>query len=397
MKDDPLLNIRHRTFVDEIRTLNMIMFNTDKNLREVLFFATQAQYMSFYEELLARLAEKAEKGVVYLSSDRRDPVFLNRSSKIFPVYLESMLPFAFPTIDSSVVVTTIPDLHKYKVKRSFSGTNYVYTFHSLVSTHMMYRPGAFDYFDTIFCAGPYHAEEIRRTENLYGLTPKILYEVGYYRLEKIYKSYQEYVKKKEAAGNAEKLVLIAPGWHDTNILNTCADELIKSLLGEGHRVVLRPHPMTIKNSPALLENIKKNFANSTLFDLDLETASEKYLHEADVMICDWSGVALEYALGTERPVLFIDLPRKVYNPEYEKVGIEPFEVRIRDEIGKSISPDQIGAAGKYVRDFLDHEKEYRGKIAAVREKNIFNFGASPRVGEEIIRDILAQDIKGRVS
>ena len=33
------------------------------------------------------------------------------------------------------------------------------------------------------------------------------------------------------------------------------------------------------------------------------------------MVSDWSGVAMEFAFGLERPVLFIDVPRKTNNPE----------------------------------------------------------------------------------
>jgi YidC/Oxa1 family membrane protein insertase len=296
-------------------------------------------------------------------------------------------------MDAPVLVTTIPDMQQYKIKRSYSGTNYVYVFHSLVSTHMMYRKGAFDFYDTVFCVGPHHIAEIRQTESIYGLHPKTLHEVGYYRLEKIYAQHQEYRAQK---GNvrSRKMALVAPGWQEANMLNTCADELINSLLLEEFDVVLRPHPMTIANMPEQLEYISQKYAVNSRFSIDVETTSEKYLHSADVMICDWSGVALEYAFGTERPVLFIDLPRKVYNPEYKKLNIEPLEVQLRDQLGKSINPEQASMAGKIALDFLTHKQDYREQIVAAREKNIYNFGESSRVGADIIQDILKMGIKG---
>ena len=61
------------------------------------------------------------------------------------------------------------------------------------------------------------------------------------------------------------------------------------------------------------------------------------------MVSDWSGAALEYAFGLERPVLFVDVARKVNNPDYEALGIEPFEVGIRERIGRVVAPDDLAA------------------------------------------------------
>jgi YidC/Oxa1 family membrane protein insertase len=395
MTDSPSSKVNPKSLFDELRTLGMLLFNTDQEMQNILFYTSQAQYISYYDGLLDQLVGPAQKKVIYLSSDRDDSIFNDNRQNVFPYYSEILLPFVFPAIDSSIVITTVPDLHQYKLKRSFSGTNYVYMFHSLVSTHMMYRSGAFDYYDTIFCVGPHHLEEIRRVESLNNLRPKTLHEVGYCRLEKIYRDHQEYIHNGYNSDRSSKLVLVAPGWQDANILNTCAEELIKSLLAEGFHVVLRPHPMTIAKSPDLIDKYREAFSDANGFRLDTEITSEKYIHDADVMICDWSGVALEYAFGTERPVLFIDLPRKVYNPEYEKLGMVPLEVRIRNRIGKSISPDHAQNVGKLVSEFLDHEQEYREQIVSVRQDNIYNFGNSSKVGMDIIQDILIRKIKGR--
>ena len=58
-----------------------------------------------------------------------------------------------------------------------------------------------------------------------------------------------------------------------------------------------------------------------------------YMTAADLMISDWSGAALEYAFGIERPVLFLDVARKINNPRYVDLGIEPIEARMREQIG----------------------------------------------------------------
>ncbi len=376
----------------ELATLGNFIFNSEKAITDISFFSTQAQYFSYYQGLLEELIKRENK-ITYLTGDTKVIRFFDSFPEIAIHYSKKLLPIAFPLLTSPAVVTTIPDIQQYAVKRSFAGTNYVYVFHSLVSTHMMYRKGAFNYYDTVFCAGPYHADEIRSTEQIYNLPKKKLYEVGYYRLEKIHAQHQMY-RTQEKPDKTQPLVLIAPGWQKQNIIDTCASELICALLKEGFTVVLRPHPMTIAHQREKVQEIEAKFLAEKNFSVDIETSSEHYLHAADIMICDWSGVALEYAFGTERPVLFIDLPPKVYNPEYQKLGSQPFEISLRNQIGKVIQPEQASLAGKIIIDFVNRQKEYLEQIIFARQKSIYNFGFSSILGAEIIENIVKKGIKG---
>lgn len=378
----------------DLGTLSRLLFSSENLVGKIAFFATQSQYYSYYEGLLEALTAHKHK-ITYLTCDPQDINSFKDNLQIQPHYSKSLLPITFPLLTSPILVTTVPDIQQYQIKRSFSGTNYVYVFHALVSTHMMYRKGAFDYYDTIFCVGPHHAEEIRKTEKVYGLPEKQLYEVGYYRLEKIHNQHKEYLLGKKQAAN-QPLILIAPGWQSENIIDTCANELIATLLKNDFQVVLRPHPMTIAHQPEKIDAIQKQLNSENNFKIDTQTGSEYYLHLADVMICDWSGVALEYAFGTERPVLFIDLPPKIYNPEYQKLDILPLEVKLRNQLGKVIKPEDVSNAGKIILDFLSRKNEYIEQIVAARDDNVFNFGQSSRIGTEIIETIQKTGTKGRL-
>ena len=170
---------------EELRSLGALIFNTEQIIKEIAFYSSQAQYISYYQGLLDELVDRGQE-IVYLTSDSHDPILSEENAAVTSFFSKSFLQLTFPALTSPILITTIPDLHQYKIKRAFLGTNYVYVFHSLVSTHMMYRKGAFDFYDTIFCVGPHHVNEIRKTEQLYGKAPKALHEVGYYRLEKIH-------------------------------------------------------------------------------------------------------------------------------------------------------------------------------------------------------------------
>ena len=366
---------------------------TDKHLKDIIFYSSQAQYIAFFEGLMNALINNHGAKLCYITSDYNDPILHRNSPDITTFYFNALFPFVLPFVDAKVVVMTMPDLNQFHVRRSINETtNHVYVFHSLLSTHMIYRRGAFDYYDTIFCAGPHHLEEVRRTEEVSGLKPKCLLEVGYYRVEKIFADHQDYLRESASEANPRKCVLIAPSWQTSGILETCGNELIAALLDAGYDVVFRPHPMTIAKKPDQLLALEQEFGAHENFRLDTKTVSEKFIHEADVLVCDWSGVALEYAFGTERPVLFIDLPRKVRNPEYEKLGIEPVEVLLRDQIGKVISVDDVSNADLIISDFLAHRELYRDKIVSARERYVYNFGKSSDIGANYIMDIYGGQI-----
>ena len=50
------------------------------------------------------------------------------------------------------------------------------------------------------------------------------------------------------------------------------------------------------------------------------------------MVSDWSGVALEFAFGLEKQVVFIDQPLKLNNPEYSRLKSDPLETLLREKI-----------------------------------------------------------------
>lgn len=96
------------------------------------------------------------------------------------------------------------------------------------------------------------------------------------------------------------------------------------------------------------------------------------------MITDWSGAALEYSFGLNKPVIFLDLPKKINNPFYEEINIIPLEVSIRNEIGIVASIEQITSL---LIDSLPY-----GQIDP--EKYVFNVGKSDYYGVKYILDLL---------
>jgi hypothetical protein len=75
------------------------------------------------------------------------------------------------------------------------------------------------------------------------------------------------------------------------------------------------------------------------------------------MISDWSGISLEYAFTFERTVIFIDVPKKILNPNWSDIKIEPIEISIRDEIGHIVTPNNLEEILDLIR-ILDKNNGY---------------------------------------
>ncbi len=354
--------------------------------RPLVFYSERSIYYQTYEGFIGELLKKTNGlNIYYISSDPEDICFRFDEPRIRSFYVNQLLAFFILFLDSKVLVLTMPDLHRFHIQRSIRGAHHVYVFHAMVSSHMIYRKAAFWYYDTIFCVGPHHEEEIQKTPRSEGAPPQELKQIGYPLLDRIYKEHQKNLENATANPLSPLKILIAPSWAKGNILESCIDKIL-SLLSEGCQVTVRPHPEYVKRHGAGYLKLIRQYETVSHVNFDTNPLPVSAIHEADVLITDWSGIALEYALGTERPVLFIDTPRKVTNAEYLKIGLEPVEVQIRDKIGLRLALDELESLPDCVRHLKDQREAYTENIRAWRNRVVFNLGSSAEMGAaELLR------------
>ena len=89
-----------------------------------------------------------------------------------------------------------------------------------------------------------------------------------------------------------------------------------------------------------------------------------------------------------RPVLFVEVPRKVNNPNYETLGIEPLEISVRDRLGKILPVNELQDIGHQVRALLKDSNKWSEDIKTAREKLLYKTGRSGRAGAQALMDIL---------
>ncbi len=370
-------------FIKELFDYILFISEEKKRLRTLVFYSEKDIYYQYYEGYIKYIIDHSDLDICYITSDINDPVFKMNEPRFKPIYFKEFLTQVILNLDSKALVMTMPDLDNLYLKRSKNPVNHVYMFHGVGSTHLTYYKNAFDHYDTILCVGPRDIEEIRKAEETYNLKRKNLINCGYYRIEKIYNDHQNFIKE----DNSRRKILIAPSWNPGNILESCIDSLIKNLKDSEFDVVIRPHPEFIKRKWDNVVKIQKNIKGISNLTLELDMVKGTSIYQADILITDWSAISFEYAFGTERPVLFINTPPRVDNPDYKELGIEPLEFIVRNQIGKSVEIDDIGNIQSICKDFIDCKELYKNKIINYREKYLFNWLNSSKAGGEAIIEL----------
>lgn len=358
--------------------------------RKIVFYSENKNSMFIFESLINELINVHNYNICYVTSSKNEPLLKTSNKKIKTFCIGEGIARAkfFIYLQADILIMTMPDLETFHIKRSkIYPVHYVYVFHAMVSTHLAYRKSAFDYFDSIFCVGPYQIDEIRSAEKIYNLKPKKLIPCGYSHLDNLIKKYGKKIEEIKTEDNQTQ-ILLAPSWGENGLFETIIEDLIDVLLNSEYKIILRLHPMTLKLSKKKISSIKKKFSSNPNFKLELDLPNFDSFLFSDVMITDWSGVALEFAFAFEKPVLYIDVPKKINNPHFEDISQIPIEVSIREKIGKIILPSEIKHISTEIETLKEKSSEIKENIKKIRETEIFNVGSSEKNSAKYIIELL---------
>ena len=358
--------------------------------KELVFYALSGGQYKFYKNIIEYLLEHSNIIIHYLTNDPDDGVFNQNHERLIPYYAtQGRTITLLLKLNTKMFITTVPDLQIYHMKRSVvkEDIEYVHIVHGLSSTHMAAREKAYDYFDTIFCVGPHQVDEIKARIKLAGLASKKMVASGYGLYDQLVDAYRE----NDELVNAQPQILIAPSWQTDNILETCIDEMLKSLLGRGNIIIIRPHIQFVNMFPRRMEELAIAYSQqieSGELILDLDFSENKYIFTSDLVITDWSGIAYEFSYCSLKPSVFINTPMKVLNPNYESYNVEVLDITLRDKVGVSIDMDKIDTVGTTVDKLLSEKEAYKSKIEEVISKYLYHPNRSGEAGAKYIMNRL---------
>lgn len=356
--------------------------------KKLVFYSEERGFYKYYAPIIDYIIEKSNTYIDYITSDPEDPILQTEEKQIRAYYVaqDKFLIPLFMRLDCAICIMTMPDLQKYHIKRSKvrNDIEYIYVTHGVGSNALTLRKGALDYYDTVFCVGIDTVIEIRQMEELYHTAEKTLVETGYVLLDQMIEDYQKQVHVE----NERKKILIAPSWQPDNIIDLCIEEILKQLKETNYEIIVRPHPQQVRHQKEKFDEMKKRYEECDNIEIQTDFSSNFVVMNADVLITDWSDISFEYAFTTLKPVLFIDTPMKVMNPEYDRIAITPINFVLRNVIGKSISVDKCNNIIESVQTLLAEKYDYQEVIAKAREEHIFNVGKSKILsGKYILRQL----------
>ena len=368
--------------------------------KHLVFYSEGSGFYKYFKGAIEWLLANSNIQIHYITNDPNDQVFgiAEHEPRLLPYYIsQNRLITLMMKMDADVVAMSTPELDNAYIKRSYvrKDIDYVYMPHHTTSFHLTGTMHGYDHFDEVFCVGPHQAAELARMEELNGAHKKRLPLIGYGLIDEEIRDFEQ---GDHQGTHMPPVVLIAPSWNPGNILDSCIDEMLDVLLARGYRIIVRPHPEYTKRFrpkwDALIARYAQIPESTLLFEKDFSSNSS--ILEADTIITDWSTVNLEFSFTTLKPSIFIDTPMKVNNPDWEKLEIMPTDISIRNEIGRSLSPENLSELPDLIDDMLSNGPTWAQTVSEVRSRMIANLGyGAEKAGERLLEIVLSKQDASR--
>ena len=358
--------------------------------KKIVFYSEKNGFYKYYKNIIEEMIRRTNIVIHYITSDPEDEVFGLESEQFKPYYInENRMIVLMMKMETEIMVMTTPDLENFQLKRSYvkKDIEYIYVPHDVNSANLSFHKNALDHFDTIFTSGPKNKAEIAEREEKFGLPKKRLIEWGSSVIDNMTVSYGEMLSE-ETGQNSRKTVLIAPSWQKDNILDSCIEQMLDRLVQTPHKIIVRPHPQYVRHFGARIDALAEKYGtHDVTFQKDF--SSNRTVYMADLLVTDWSSIAFEYSFSTLKPVLFVDTPMKILNPDYQELETVPIDIELRDRVGISIAPGKIEEEIVSVVDKLLADEQFsRDSMRKLREEYIYNNGGSGKAGAKYIIDQL---------
>ena len=92
----------------------------------------------------------------------------------------------------------------------------------------------------------------------------------------------------------------------------------------------------------------------------------------------------EYCFATENPALFINTKIKANNPNWEKLGVTPVEIKFRTELGVNVNKEEPDVVDETVKKLMDNREDYKTKINEYFSTFTFNHGNAGEIGAQYV-------------
>ena len=353
-----VLSFSFRSLFNKVRILPKKKVSHEKEAFTI--YTDSKRYWNTFKSICDEF-EKNKINISYLTQSEDDPVFLMDYEYVRPEFIgEGNRAFSrLNYLNSDFLLSTTPSLDVYQWKRSKDVRWYVHIPHAC-SDITLYRLYGIDYYDAILTSCSFQIDQIRKLEEFRKLPAKETVIVGLAYFDEMKKRLDSYPKKK----NDIPVVLLAPSWGPSSLLNRYGEELINSLIDTGYQIIIRPHPQSFVSEKELIDHLMNKYPD-IIWNRDNDNFD--VLYKADIMVSDFSGVIFDFAIVFDKPVVYsnYEFDDSVYDAHWlnEKTWTET----ILPEIGRELKRDDFLRIKEVIDDCLTDDKYSNGRKKAKSE------------------------------
>jgi hypothetical protein len=338
-----------------------------------VIFSDSKNYWNTFKPICDEF-ERRGIDVVYWTASPDDPALNEEYEHVNCEFIgEGNKAFAkLNMMRADICLSTTPGLDVYQWKRSRNVKYYVHIMHSAATT-LLYRMFGMDYYDALLLTGDFQMKEVRELEEVRKDPQKETEVVGCVYLDAL-------KNKLDEAGQIQrttdkKTILLAPSWGDAAILKLYGNRLIDALIKTGYRIIIRPHPQSIKSEKDMIEKLMKEYPETEDLEWNNDTDNFAVLRKADLMITDFSAVILDFALVFDKPVIYAeyDLDKSVYDAAW--IDHPLWQEEMFPKLGTALKEEQFDDLKSIIDSMISSETFASGREIA-REEAWMNIGHS---------------------
>ena len=345
---------------------------SEENVPYVIF-SDSKNYWSTFKPICDEF-EKRGIDVVYWTASPDDPALDEEYVHVKREFIgEGNKAFAkLNMMRADICLSTTPGLDVYQWKRSRNVRYYVHIMHSAATT-LLYRMFGMDYYDALLLTGDFQAKEVRELEEVRKDPQKEIEVVGCVYLDGLKNKLDEVGQIPRETD--KKTILLAPSWGEAAILKLYGNRLIDALIKTGYRIIIRPHPQSIRSEKDMIEKLMKDYPETEDLEWNNDTDNFDVLRRADLMITDFSAVILDFALVFDKPVIYAeyDLDKSVYDAAW--IDHPLWQEEMFPKLGKALKEEQFDDLKSIIDSMISSEAFASGRETA-RDEAWMNIGHS---------------------
>lgn len=338
---------------------------------DYVIFSDSKRYWNVFKPICDEF-EKRKIDVSYYTASADDPALDEKYEHVKCEFIgEGNRAYArLNMMKAKVCLSTTPGLDVLQWKRSKDVDYYVHIYHA-VDEGLGYRMFGVDFYDAVLLTGEFQEANIRKLEELRHLPAKDTAVTGSTYMDAL-KVKADNVKK--STGD-EKLILLAPSWGPSSILNRYGDKIIEALIATGYKIAVRPHPQMAISDPELLNSLKEKYPDNEKFSWNADNDNFDILSKSDVMITDFSGIIFDYCLVFDKPLIYADTSMDLAPYDAAWIDEPLWRFEVLPKLGVKLEENQFPEIKNIIDQLMTNDK-YRLGRAEVKEEAWQKIGQS---------------------